>query len=88
MVSRRTVPVVNEQGLHARPCTRLVEIANRFRSEVAIHCNGTTANAKSVLALMTLAAPKGSELALEATGEDEDAAVAALAAEIERGFGE
>ena len=78
----------NEQGLHARPCTRLVEIANRFASEVTIRCDDTTANAKSVLALMTLAAPKGSELEIEAIGPDEQAAVDALAAEVVRGFGE
>ena len=79
---------MNEQGLHARPCTRLVEIANRFGAEIKIECGDTIANAKSVLSLMTLAAPRGSELKIEAAGPDEQAAVDAIAAEVARGFGE
>jgi phosphotransferase system HPr (HPr) family protein len=88
LTARRVVKIVNKQGLHARPSTRIVEIANRHRSEITIRAGKGTANAKSVLSILALSAPLGTELTLEATGEDEEAAVAALAAEVERGFGE
>lgn len=88
MTASRTVKVVNTQGLHARPSTRLVEIANRHKSAIELRVAGLTANAKSVLSILRLAAPLGTEITIEARGEDEEAAVAALAEEIERGFGE
>jgi phosphocarrier protein len=88
LTARRVVKIVNRQGLHARPSTRIVEIANRHQSSITIVCGSTTANAKSVLSLLALSAPFGTELAIEADGSDEEAAVAALAAEVERGFGE
>jgi phosphocarrier protein len=88
LTARRVVKIVNRQGLHARPSTRLVEIANRHQSNITILCGGTKANAKSVLALLALSAPLGTELTIEADGADEAAAVDALAAEVERGFGE
>ena len=84
----RTVKIVNRQGLHARPSTRIVEIANRHKSSITLRVGDLTANAKSVLSLLSLAAPQGTELTIEAAGEDEAAAVAALAGEVERGFGE
>ena len=88
MTVRRALKIVNRQGLHARPSTRIVEIANRHQSNITIQCGSATANAKSVLSLLALSAPFGTELTIEAEGPDEDAAVAALAAEVERGFGE
>lgn len=88
MTARRVTQVVNAQGIHARPSTRLVEIANRHKSKVEIQAGGTVANAKSVLSILALCAPVGTELVIVADGEDEQAAVDALVAEVERGFGE
>jgi phosphotransferase system HPr (HPr) family protein len=88
LTARRVVKIVNRQGLHARPSTRIVEIANRHRSNITIQCGETNANAKSVLALLALSAPLGTELTIEAEGPDEAEAVAAIAGEVERGFGE
>jgi phosphocarrier protein len=88
LVARRRATVVNRLGLHARPFTRLVEIANRFRSGIVVRTADGRADAKSVLSLMGLAAPQGTEMEIEASGEDEQAAAEALAAEIAGGFGE
>lgn len=80
--------IVNKQGLHARPSTRIVEIANRYQSNITIRCGSMSANGKSVLQLLSLSAPHSAELIIEAEGADEEQAAAAIAAEISKGFGE
>lgn len=87
MTVRREVRVVNRQGLHARPSTRLVEIANRYSSQISIHATGQTANAKSVISVLTLGVLPDTPVVVEADGADEAAAVEALCVEISRGFG-
>jgi phosphocarrier protein len=88
MVARRVAVIVNRQGLHARPSTRIVEVANRFQANITIRCGSTSANGKSVLSLLSLCAPHEAELIIEAEGVDEEQAVAAIATEIGKGFGE
>ncbi len=82
----RTVTVVNERGLHARPASRLAQTAGRFVSDISIRHGEVVANAKSVLGVMTLAAGVGSTLELEANGTDADAALEALADLFALGF--
>ena len=75
----REVTVVPEAGLHARPAARFVKEAKRYSSEIVVVKDGTEANAKSSLRLMTLGAHRGDKLVIRATGDDEEAAVDALA---------
>ncbi|HJO27767.1 MAG: phosphocarrier protein HPr [Planctomycetes bacterium] len=70
MELRRTVHVVNEQGLHARPCHAVVAMALEYLAELSV-CHGEyQVNGKSILSLMTLNAPQGTELLLVASGAD------------------
>ena len=63
--------VADAQGLHARPCTRLARAVGKFRRcEVRVEWNGKTADAKSVLELMRLTAPRGAQLTIVAVGDD------------------
>jgi phosphotransferase system HPr (HPr) family protein len=73
MTSSRAITVHLAKGLHLVPCSRIVERANGFDGDVRIHFNGLNVDAKSILDLMTLAAPHGSVLVVEATGEQADA---------------
>lgn len=82
--ARRTVTLVNSQGLHARPASQFATAAAGFDAE--INANGI--NAKSLLSIMAMGASAGTEIALEATGPQAAEAVAALADLIESGFGE
>ena len=75
----REVTVVPEAGLHARPAARFVKEAKRYSSEIVVVKDGIEANAKSSLRLMTLGAHQGDKLVIRATGDDEEAAVEALA---------
>jgi phosphocarrier protein HPr len=87
-VTRREVQIRNRLGLHARAAARFVHTANRYRSKVSLARDGKRMDGKSILGILLLAASQGSVLELSAEGEDEEAAVVALAALIESGFGE
>jgi phosphocarrier protein HPr len=73
MTSTREMTINLAKGLHLVPCSRIVERANEFDGQVRIHFNDLNVDAKSILDLMTLAAPHGSVLIVEATGEQADA---------------
>jgi len=77
---RRTVTITNPQGLHMRPITAFVELASRFQSSVFL-CkeDGQRSNGKSPLALLGLAAEKGTPLTVEVSGADAQEALDTLA---------
>jgi len=77
--ARRQVGVSNEFGLQLRNADKFVKLANAFQSEVQVHCKGITANGKSILSLLDLAAECGTILTLEAEGCEAEDCVAALA---------
>ncbi len=85
---RLELKVTNEVGLHARPAAKFVETSNRFKSRISVTKDGVTVNAKSIIGVLSLGAGKGAVITLEAVGEDEAEAVAALKALVEAGFGE
>ncbi len=80
--------IVNELGLHLRAAAAFVKVADRFRSDVALLRGADSANGKSIIALVTLAAAKGTRVRITADGPDADAAVEALALLVQDGFGE
>ncbi len=84
----RTVRLVNRLGLHARAAARFVDLAGRFRSSIVVFMGGVGVDGKSILGILTLAAPCGSELRLVIDGDDAEAALAALAELVAAGFGE
>ncbi|MCC6678671.1 MAG: HPr family phosphocarrier protein [Phycisphaerales bacterium] len=83
-----TVTIVNRLGLHARPAMTFVDAASMFKSEVKVTKGDTTVDGKSIMQMMMLAAGKGSELEIEATGPDAEAACAALKHLVDGGFDE
>jgi len=74
----KQVAVNNPQGLHARPAYALVELAGQFQADIEIIRNGERADGKSILAILGLAAEKGTQLTIQASGEDAAQAVDAL----------
>ena len=87
---RRSVTIVNDLGLHARAASKLEQLASKYPVEVHIGREDMMVNAKSIMGVLMLAASKGTELALVATGSDSDAkaAVDALVGLIADRFGE
>jgi phosphocarrier protein len=85
---KQDILIINKLGLHARASTKLTQTASQFKSDIWIERNGRRVNAKSIMGVMMLAASKGSNVSLEATGEDESAAIEALVELINNRFGE
>lgn len=85
---KKSFTIVNRLGLHARAAAQLVQTANRFSSEVLVCKEDIEVNGKSIMGILLLAAPKGTEISLTVSGDDEVAAMEALTTLIEDGFGE
>lgn len=89
MVEQRVV-VTNRLGLHARAAALLVRTASCFQSAQRLErLDGTaSADAKSILSVLMLAAARGTELRAVAEGVDEGDAMKALCRLFADGFGE
>ncbi|HEY6233286.1 MAG TPA: HPr family phosphocarrier protein [Pyrinomonadaceae bacterium] len=77
-------------GLHARAAAKLVRVANGFQSQVLLRrADGSvTADAKSILSVLMLAANQGTELRATVDGADEEVAMNAIEEFFAAGFGE
>ena len=75
---RRTATVVDREGLHARPCTRIARAAQKFKCDATIGYGGATADARSILQLLGLAVPGGATVEIVAVGNDAAACVDAV----------
>ena len=82
------VRLANKLGLHMRAANIFVESASRFVATTHIGRGEMIVNGKSIMGLMMLAAPCGTELVLEVDGPDEDQAIAELLELVRTGFGE
>ncbi|NTV99389.1 MAG: HPr family phosphocarrier protein [Chlorobiaceae bacterium] len=82
------VVIRNQAGLHTRPAAAVVKLASRFKSDFFIEMQGVEINAKSIIGVMSLAAPKGTRLTLKLQGEDAQEAAKQLVEFFEQGFGE
>ncbi len=80
----RTVTLINADGLHARPAADFVKLATTFPVKVTV--NGK--DAKSLLGIMALGLTRGNAVDINSVDDEGRAAVDALAALIESGFGE
>lgn len=85
---QRRLAIVNRLGLHARAAARFVAVASEYRAEIAVEQAGRRVNGKSIMGLMMLAAGCGTELLVEASGADAEAALDALEALVAERFGE
>jgi len=70
--------VASTHGMHARPATQFVVLANQYQSKIEVTKDDVTVDGKSVASMLTLGAEYGSELRIRADGEDALQAVAAL----------
>jgi phosphocarrier protein HPr len=80
------VKVTNALGVHARPSAKIAQLASMFSCSVWLAVKGRRADARSVVAVMLLAAGVGSTITIETSGADEKEAIDALTDLIARGF--
>lgn len=88
MTKKVTLIIQNRLGLHARPAALFVQMANRFKSEIEVTKGRTKVNGKSIMGIMTLAAGRGCQISIQATGPDAVKAIAGLTKLIRANFGE
>ena len=67
---KRNVTIINELGLHARAASKLVHEASRFPVDVKIGREDMMVDSKSIMGVLMLAACKGTELSVVATGDE------------------
>ncbi len=86
----RHVTVTNRLGLHARAAARLVRTASAYRCALRLERadRSASADAKSILSVLMLAAARGTELRATAEGADAEDALRAVCELIASGFGE
>lgn len=82
------ITIINKLGLHARAAAKLVATASQFGSDVKVQKDARQADAKSIMAVMMLAAAKGSELTFMIDGSDDHAAWEAIQTLINNRFDE
>jgi phosphocarrier protein len=87
-VQEKVIRVGNSLGLHARPAGKISQEAQRYAASITVHSCDMEADAKSILDLLSLAAPQGTELTLRAQGPDADDAITGLSKLFEDMFGE
>lgn len=87
-IVRRTVTIrdADPLGLHVRPANVLVQLAMKRQCKIEIVRDTLRVDAKSIFDVLTLAAEPGTELVLEAQGEDAEAAIDELTRYVESGF--
>ncbi|MEH6905315.1 phosphocarrier protein HPr [Neobacillus drentensis] len=74
----KTFTVTAETGIHARPATLLVQSANKYDADVNLEYNSKIVNLKSIMGVMSLGIPQGSQIKIIASGADADIAVAEI----------
>lgn len=85
---RARVVIPNKKGLHARASAKIVEAAARFQSEIHVIKDGVSANGRSIMGLMMLAASLGKEVEITVQGPDAAEAMKAILALVDAKFGE
>ena len=84
----QTIEIVNELGLHARSAARIAKIAGQAVSKVWIQRGAATADAASVIEILTLACPKGSVITIGVADKADLPILEELTTLVKRGFEE
>lgn len=85
---KRSANICNKRGLHARASAKFVKLAETFDAEITVSKGGETVGGTSIMGLMMLAASKGCDVEISATGRQADEALDSLQALIADKFGE
>ena len=84
----KDIVIRNRAGIHARPASQLVQLANKFSSSITIEKDSEKINAKSIMGIIALGATYNTVLRVSAHGADEQEAVSAIEKLFESKFSE
>lgn len=85
---RRTMPIVNQRGLHARASRKLAELALAYDATIRVRREDEEADATSLMDLMMLGAGIGTEIEVTAEGPQAETALDAIERLVADKFGE
>ena len=88
MTVTATLNICNTRGLHARASAKFVKLASSFESEIHVTRDGVTVDARSIMGLLMLTAPRGSQIRVTTSGPEAQALADALEALVGDYFGE
>ena len=80
--------ILNEKGLHARAAAKFVEVVDTFDVRLVVKKDNLEASGDSIMGLLMLAASKGTEIELVASGLEAAETLSALSDLIKNLFGE
>ena len=84
----RKITIINELGLHARAAAKTVELAKRYNSKLYFRKGDHEVDGTSILAILTLACAKGTEIQVRVVGEDSAELMDKICELFEQRFGE
>ena len=84
----REMNITNQRGLHARASAKFVKCAEGFNADITVSRDGQTVPGTSIMGLMMLAASIGTQIMVEASGPEADAAMSELEDLVTRKFDE
>lgn len=84
----KQITIINKLGLHARAAAKLINTTSRFSANIRLNKDGREVDGKSIMAVMMLAAGKGTTLLISAEGSDELQALDAIETLINNRFDE
>jgi len=79
VIIEKKIKIINPSGLHARPASLFVQVANKYDSEINVKKGKQKVNGKSIMGIMMLAAECGSKIVIVADGPDARDAIKELA---------
>lgn len=68
----REIRIVNKLGLHVRAATKLVQLASEFSADINITYEDQTADAKSIMDVLMLAAIYDTVIKIRVEGDSEE----------------
>lgn len=81
---RQKITITNPHGLHARPASLFVQLANRYRAQIRLRKGGEEVDGKSIMGLLMLALERGHTVELSTDGPDAEQAAEALSQFLQR----
>jgi phosphocarrier protein len=82
------IKIKNKLGLHARAAAKIVDLSNQYQSELFLRKDANEVDGSSILSILTLACPKGTEVEARIVGEDSESFMKELKDLFEQKFGE
>lgn len=84
----RKLQIINVKGLHARASAKFVDVVERFNADATVEKDGMSVSGDSIMGLLMLTAPRGSEIVVTTSGPEAQDLADALHALVADYFGE